>query len=290
MVRPARSGKRQTGYYRGEKARSGTAPNLSVKLSADDPAQLFPSEAPQYPALGRAVGSAWAEARQALFTLRSDWFSALNLQDPQKDALSRAQRSALDTALSQFLRTMAGETRTEAGFVSQGDEDGILQQSVYLANRVGMGRAVAESGHTPRNPALSTAQRERLARESFQRLSRDGELRFEGRLTSIRDRMSEAFRLGENPLAIARELSRSLDLEASRLRTLVRTEMGIAAIGGQVDVYREAGIRQVEVIGDTTTDELCTAHIGQEYSVNDTGNLPIYHPNCFCDVAPVTSQ
>jgi SPP1 gp7 family putative phage head morphogenesis protein len=261
------------------------------KLGSDDPISLFPSEAPRYPALARAVGSAWAQARTAWISLREEWFDTLNLTDPAKrdpPPLTTGQRNALDSATERFLRQMAGEDRTLQGFAGQADEDGIIQQAVYLAHQVGQARAVDASGHTPRNPALSTAQRERLARESFQRLSKDGKLRLETRIGDIRARMDEAFRRGENPLAVARELSNSLGLEASRSRTLVRTEMGIAAIGGQQDLYREAGIREVEVIGDPATDELCTVHIGQRYPVGDSVNLPIYHPNCFCDVVPVT--
>ena len=59
-------------------------------------------------------------------------------------------------------------------------------------------------------------------------------------------------------------------------------------MGGQLDLYQEAGISQVEVIGDPSTDEACTIHIGAKYPVGDTTRLPIYHPNCFCDVVPVT--
>jgi hypothetical protein len=266
-------------------------PPTRLKLGADDPASLFPAEAPQYQSLSRAVGTAWAAARQAWFELREDWFEIANLADPAKREsapLTASQKRALDTATSRFLQQMAGENRTLAGFVNQNDEDGVIQQSLYLANRVGHGRAVDETGHIPRNPALSEAQRERLARESFQRLSKDGRLRFEGRLEAIQSRLLEGFRTGENPLSIARALSRSLDLEASRTRTLVRTEMGIAAIGGQLDLYREAGISRVEIIGDTGTDALCTGHIGKIYLLGQVDSIPPYHPNCFCDTSPVS--
>lgn len=270
---------------------AGLTVRWGQKLGADDPASLFPSEAPQYQSLSRAVGTAWAAARAAWFELREDWFEIAGLTDSQKREsapLTASQKRALDTATNRFLQQMAGADRTERGFVNQADEDGIVQQAVYLANRVGHGRAVDETGHIPRNPALSEAQRERLARESFQRLSKDGRLRFEGRLEAIQARLLEGFRVGENPLSIARELSRGLGLEASRTRTLVRTEMGIAAIGGQLDLYREAGISRVEIIGDPGTDALCTGHIGRDYPLGDAGNMPPYHPNCFCDTVPVT--
>lgn len=273
-----------------------------TRLAADDPVSLFPVEAPAYEALERGVTRAWTVIRSAFMEMRDRWWEITGLPDLESDqraarhaqresrALTAAQKAAIDRALEEFLTRMAGSQRDREGFIAQDQEDGVLQQSVYLAHQVGRGRAVELTGEQPRNPALSAAQRRTLAEISFNRLSDGSRLRFEDRLDALRDRMVEAFRLGESPLVVARDIAGKSGEELARLRTIARTEMGYAAIGGQQQQYSEVGITRVVVIGDPRTDELCTVHIGVEYDLFDRNNLPLYHPNCFCDLTPVVPR
>jgi len=265
---------------------------MPTKLSADDSVQLFPSEQPRYPELASALTLTWGHTRSAFARLRSRWFEAVALAEARKDddearPLLANQRKAMDEAIEAFLREMAGSQRNAEGFAAV-EDDGLIQQAEWLAHSVGVHRARQLLPGAP-NPALTAGQRRRLMEDAFSRLSADGTLRFETRLGEIRDAMVGGFNRGDNPLAIARRLSQDLDgYEAGRLRTIIRTEMGISAIGASRGLYESAGVRQVEVIGDSTTDALCTAHIGNVYPVTQTESLPVYHPSCFCDIVPVT--
>lgn len=267
------------------------------KLSADDPAQLFPSEEPQYEALTEGVQRVWRETRRAFRDLREDWFEAAGLAEPGRAMPAGASKELdplaagrVQAAIDRFLREFAGQDRTEAGFVSQDAEDGILQQAEYLSYSIGWQRGV-ELTAIPRNLELLAAQREALLRDAFARMSQDGRLRFETRLDEIRDAMAAGFDRGDNPLAIARQLGRGLDgYEQGRLRTICRTEMGIASEAGLREQYQAAGVTQVTILGDVTTDALCTSRIGNAYAVTDLSNQPPYHPQCFCSAAPLLPE
>lgn len=267
-----------------------------LKAGANDPVQLFPVEQPQYPALATEVQRTWREVKREFRQLREDWFEAVGLDDPAKAAknepfdLTTAQRSALDAAIEEFLRQFAGDDRSEEGFSNQDAEDGTLQQAEFLAYSVGQARGSELTGFEM-NQALTRAQRESLLRDAFERMSRGGRLLFEERLGEIRDAMLDAFSRGDSPLAVARRLSRDLDgYLAGRLRTIVRTEMALSAEAASRDLYRQAGVTSLEVIGDPNTDAVCTAHIGKRYGLDDLDSLPIYHPNCFCSTIPVAED
>lgn len=263
---------------------------MVIKLTADNPASLWPSERPQYERLASAVILAWRPVTTAYVELRQRMFAAVGLDDPAKTAknVSREQRNALDQAIEDFMRQMAGNDRTEAGFVSAASEDGLLQQSEYLGHSVGVSRAQALTGATARNPQLAEQQRQALLRDAFKRLSEDGRLRFEDKLAEIGQSMLQGFRDGTNPLEIAKKLGADLDsYHQGRLRTIIRTEMAIASETAIIEGFREAGVSQYSVIGDPSTDAVCvTAQDGGPYLLSDTGNLPPYHPNCFCSSVP----
>jgi hypothetical protein len=274
-------------------------PRAGARLAADDPVALFPVEAPTYEGLERAITRVWTVIRDAFVEMRDAWWAITGLPDEELAGraaraqrqetrpLTAAQKAALDRSLETFLTTMAGRERDLNGFSAQDMDDGIIQQSVYLAHQVGRARAIDLTGTPPRNPALSEQQRQSLAEIAFQRLSEGSRLRFETRLDGLLQRMNDAFRRGESPLVVARDIAGGLRSELSKLRTIARTEMGFAAIGGQQQHYSEVGVTRVTVIGDPRTDELCTVHIGQEYGLFDRDNLPLYHPNCFCDIVPI---
>lgn len=262
-----------------------------TKLSADDPASLFPVEAPQYEGLRQEVERAWAAVQAEFATLRAQWFAAAALADPGKAVtLSAPQKRALDKAIADFMRRMAGDDRSREGFVRSDTEDGLLQQASFLAYRAGQQRGM-ELSRTQQNPEFTEAHRRALLEDVFARLTQDGQFRFELRLGEIRDEMVDALGRGDSPLAVARELGDDLDgYERGRLRTIVRTEMGIAGETAIGETYRAAGVARVHVIGDPNTDAACTVHIGREYVLIDAANLPLYHPNCFCSIVPILPE
>ena len=273
------------GFWRGHEGCCG------AKLSSDDPASLFPTEAPQYDGLLQEVARAWGAVAAEFAGLRTQWFTAVGLRDPGKaTGLAAGQRQALDRAIADFMRRMAGADRTQDGFVRSDTEDGLLQQMLFLAYRVGQQRGM-ELAAVQQNPEFTEAVRRALLNDAFARLTQDGHFRFESRLHEIRDEMVDALGRGDSPLAVARGLGRDLDgYERGRLRTICRTEMGIASETAIRETLRTAGVSRVQVIGDPRTDAACTVHIGREYGLAETDNLPLYHPNCFCSIIAVTEE
>lgn len=285
-------------------------------MSATLPRKAAPSgagatERPQYAALARALNQQWRAARASFAALRRAWFRIIELDDPkslspdqarrlhalkdwqlrrlfaQKAELTAAQLQALDLAIEEFLADFAGPQRSFSRFTDPNGDPGQVQDSLFLAHQVGQGRAVELLGDDTPNPELTAGQRRRLLEQSFARLTDGSRLRFESRLHEIRNAMVEGFNRGDSPLQVARKLSQDLDgYEAGRLRTIVRTEMGIAAEGAARGMYAAAGVTHVEVIGDPNADALCTEHQGKTYAIGDLNQLPIYHPNCLCSVVP----
>ena len=263
--------------------------NCGNKISADDPAQLWPNERPQYEQLERSVSRAW-RATQAVFApLRAAWLREARAggRRAAKDALPPENLAAINIAQADFLAQFAGTIRTMQQFASGDTPDGILQQAEVDAWHAGTERA-AEQLRWPMNPAFTRQQREALLRIAFERMSENGHLRFETRLDEIKQRMLDGFDRGESPLKITRQLSADLDsYERYRLGMIVRTEMGLASEAGIRELYREAAVTEVQVIGDPNTDSLCTSRIGHRYPIGDEENLPLYHPHCGCSVIPV---
>ncbi|MGV3724751.1 MAG: hypothetical protein ACO1SX_27960 [Actinomycetota bacterium] len=260
----------------------------ALRLPADNPVSLYPSEEPQYPALSRVVATAWRETRRSFGRLSARIFEIVNLTDPTKDdddaaaPLTSTQRHAINRAVEVFLREFAGADRSAAGFASGDTEDGILQQIEFLAHEVGVGRARQLVPGAP-NPALTASQRRRILENAFERLSTEGRLRFEDRLLEIRDDLVRMFNAGENPLVIARELGTDLgSYEQYRLRMLVRTEAAYASEGAITGMLQAAGVQYVEVLGDPTTDETCTQWFGRKLLITDTNSQPPFHPHCYC--------
>lgn len=262
--------------------------------------EAFPNEQPQYPALAEAVEVAWSATRHLSREMRREWFAGAQLPDPndaracrlagQRNVLTELMRRAVDAAIDSFLRRFRGPESTRSGF-SDPENAGVVQETGFMGYRIGYGRGQQLAGGMPTNPALTEAQQRRLSREAFDRLTEGSRLRFETRLGEIKQAMLDGFAEGTGSVEIARRLGQDLDgYERGRLRTIVRTEMGISAMEAQVDVYRERGIERVEVIGDPGTDSLCTDHIGNVYRITETEQLPIYHPNCYCDIVPAAEE
>lgn len=262
------------------------------KISADDPAQLWPNERPQYEQLERSVLRAWRATQAAFAPLKTTWLREVRAtaRRAMKAELPPESLAAIETAKVDFLAQFAGQVRTVQRFAASDTPDGILQQAEVDAWHAGTERA-GEQLRWPMNPKFTAQQREALLRTAFERMSEDGKLRFEGRLDEIQQRMLDGFSTGQSPLAIARQLSTDLDTyERYRLGMIVRTEMGLASEAGIRALYRDAGVTGVDVIGDPNTDALCTSRIGKRFAIDDEDNLPLYHPYCGCSLTPVLPE
>jgi len=76
----------------------------------------------------------------------------------------------------------------------------------------------------------------------------------------------------------------------ARAMMIARTEYGRARTVGRLQAYTNYGVELVEVVtaGDAYVCEICQdAEAGNPYEITDTENLPLFHPNCRCAVAPV---
>jgi SPP1 gp7 family putative phage head morphogenesis protein len=262
------------------------------------------NEHPQYEALAEALNGQWGQVRASFATLRRAWFAALGLGDPKetslrgrlvqswkqagKDALTQTQVDNVDAAIERFLGDFRGPSAGYLGFTDPNGEQGQVQESVFLAHRVGAGRAIELLNADIPNPELAAGQRRVLLEQSFARLSENGRLRFEKRLDEIRQAMIDGAAAGDSPLKVAADLGRNLSgYEQGRLRTITRTEMAVSAETATREMYRQHGVSRVEVIGDPNTDETCTDRIGNTYSIDDLENQPPLHPNCYCSCIPV---
>ena len=271
---------------------------MPTKLSADDPIQIFGTEPPQYAALRRELESAWAATSDAFLTLRSAWFGAVGLAEegdqPERLTFTERKEELTQGVIEAFMRTMAGQDRSPLGFASNRSEDGVLQQAIWSGYAAGAVRAREQTegkrgvGADGEKISFTETVRARLLTDAFARLSESSRLRFEARLEEILRAMIDGFERGLSPVEIARRLGTDLDgYWRGRLLTIVRTEIGLAAMHGQMESYREIGVQRVEVIGNPTTDALCVSRIGRKFSIDDTDNLPLYHPNCLCDIVPL---
>lgn len=230
--------------------------------------------------------ASWGQTADAFAELRQDWFEALPVDDPGKASAEKRLRDnirqAIEVAVERFLTVFGGKDRTRRGFVEDQSDNGILQLSIHTAYGVGAARGASFTGSTP--PTLTSAFRERLNAQAFERLTADGRFRFETRLDEIKQQMLDGFERGENPLAIARKLGRDLGgYERGRLQTLIRTEMGLASEQAILDVGSAGGVRLWRCIGDPLTDQACvSAQQGSPYTTEQIRGLLPRHPNCFC--------
>lgn len=99
---------------------------------------------------------------------------------------------------------------------------------------------------------------------------------------------------GEGPLAIARQMSNSIEgLSKTRAQVLARTEIINAHAEGQLDAFEQLGVEKVNAevewltAGDGLVCDECDEMGGKVFSVEEAhGMLPL-HPNCRCAWMPV---
>jgi len=106
--------------------------------------------------------------------------------------------------------------------------------------------------------------------------------------------LSQGFAQGQNPIEIARAMTREIDvLTRQRAVLIARTETIRAHAEAQLDAYKEMSIEQVEVLaewltaGDDRVCPLCSAQAGAVYTVDEARGMIPMHPLCRCAWAPV---
>jgi SPP1 gp7 family putative phage head morphogenesis protein len=100
---------------------------------------------------------------------------------------------------------------------------------------------------------------------------------------------------GKNPKAVARELSKVVDLGRKRAETLARTEMVRAHNHANLTTYEEAGIGDVTVLAEWKTAGYnvcpdCAALEGKVFKISTIRQLIPLHPNCRCVALPYIEE
>jgi SPP1 gp7 family putative phage head morphogenesis protein len=126
---------------------------------------------------------------------------------------------------------------------------------------------------------------------AFDRLSANGALRLEGVKDEIHGVLVSATDAGLNPLATARQLAGQFDQYAGwEFQRLARTEAAYAAEEGTRGQLAELGVERLEVVIAAGACPICQAYDGQVFAIDDTENLPPFHPNCLCATAPAAPE
>ena len=96
--------------------------------------------------------------------------------------------------------------------------------------------------------------------------------------------------LGKNPDAIKQKLMDDLNIAYHNADRLVRTEAAHFYNTAAMDGYKQAGVKQVEVLigHDERTCDRCNANVGV-YNIGTEPMLPT-HPRCRCCYAPIIEQ
>lgn len=97
---------------------------------------------------------------------------------------------------------------------------------------------------------------------------------------------------GDGPVAIAREMTKQLDLSRARAETIARTELIRAHAEGQLVGLEEMGVEEVGVMVEWSTAqddrvcELCEPMEGVVLKIEEARGMIPRHPNCRCAYIP----
>jgi SPP1 gp7 family putative phage head morphogenesis protein len=100
----------------------------------------------------------------------------------------------------------------------------------------------------------------------------------------LRDYLLEAYANGLSTDQIAQGLQDLFAFSPARAQMVARTETIAAAVQGDIQGMKEAGVRSTTYMcaDDERTCEDCLSMDGEEFDIGDsTGVIPL-HPNCRC--------
>lgn len=267
---------------------------MSVKAADyDHPAISYGAERPHYAALERAINGYYHDLLTPLNKLRFKVFGLLprvpnekQEEDDEPFAVTLAQLRAVDGAIGVFLTELAGVDRSPTGFTSEKGV-GVIQQRNLFAYAVGICRAQDQMGGEGDVTAdRSSPGVQRMLTDAFQRLSENGRLRLEGIRDDVHEVLANGMQAGLSPVEVGRQLTRMFDDYGDyNFQRLARTEVAFSAIAGQVDQYRELAVEMVEILVGADACEICQPYDGDQQPID--GDLPPYHPQCCCDIAPI---
>lgn len=98
---------------------------------------------------------------------------------------------------------------------------------------------------------------------------------------------------GHNPRVIARELRKSFDVSESQAYRLIKTESARIQTELQEQSFKEYSVKKYEFISEPTACSICKALDGSIHDVSklEPGkNASPMHPNCRCDLAPISDR
>jgi SPP1 gp7 family putative phage head morphogenesis protein len=128
---------------------------------------------------------------------------------------------------------------------------------------------------------------------SFQRLKQDGlervvDYAIKQHRQAALDILSEGVYRGLHPLAVARDLHKSLGGQAWKWQRLARSETALAVNAGTLDGVRAEGLGYVRWSAAAGACERCGPLDGQVWSIRDSHPEPVAstHPNCLCLLVP----
>lgn len=80
---------------------------------------------------------------------------------------------------------------------------------------------------------------------------------------------------------ISKEIQAQTDIGKHSAERIARTEESIARINAEYIVAKERGATEYFIVCNDPC-ELCQEYEGETFDIDDTENLPSYHPNCRC--------
>ena len=100
---------------------------------------------------------------------------------------------------------------------------------------------------------------------------------------------------GKKTTELKKKLMERFDVSYSRAETLVRTEMAHVETQAALDRYKSSGVEKVRIVvdPDEKTCKECSKWDDKIINITDihTGtNIPPFHPNCRCAIAPVVKD
>lgn len=104
--------------------------------------------------------------------------------------------------------------------------------------------------------------------------------------------LADGLTRGENPIEIARGLSKQLGLSRNRAEVIARTEIIRAHAEGQLNAMSDLGVEEIGVMvewstaGDDRVCDLCSPMEGVVLRIEEAKGMIPRHPNCRCAFVP----